>query len=127
MLEGGYENWLLCYPQFTTNAKVTPPPRSRPEEVSVSLDFTYPSLEEPVPSKLPAQMPPPPLEANEKARLVTDEDDKPRPLVQSALAGPSVAPKAEASPIIQPVPATKNVPQVDRTKNQQLSCLKIIE
>lgn len=116
VLEGGYENWLLCYPQFTTNAKVTPPPRSRPEEVSVSLDFTYPSLEEPVPSKLPAQMPPPPLEENEKAQLVTDPDGKPRPLVQSALAGPSVAPKAEASPIIQPVPATKNVPQVDRTK-----------
>nr|2GWF_A Chain A, Ubiquitin carboxyl-terminal hydrolase 8 [Homo sapiens]2GWF_C Chain C, Ubiquitin carboxyl-terminal hydrolase 8 [Homo sapiens]2GWF_E Chain E, Ubiquitin carboxyl-terminal hydrolase 8 [Homo sapiens] len=23
VLEGGYENWLLCYPQYTTNAKVT--------------------------------------------------------------------------------------------------------
>lgn len=39
VLEGGYENWLLCYPQFTTNAKVTPPPRSRPEEVSVSCMY----------------------------------------------------------------------------------------
>ncbi|XP_028610778.1 ubiquitin carboxyl-terminal hydrolase 8 isoform X2 [Grammomys surdaster] len=116
VLEGGYENWLLCYPQFTTNAKVTPPPRSRTEEVSVSLDFTYPSLEEPVPSKLPAQMPPPPIEANEKAQLVPDQDEKPRLLTQSALARPIAAPKAEASPIIQPVPATKSVPQVDRTK-----------
>lgn len=116
VLEGGYENWLLCYPQFTTNAKVTPPPRSRAEEVSVSLDFTYPSLEEPVPSKLPAQMPPPPIETNEKALLVTDQDGKLRLSTQPALAGPGAAPRAEASPIIQPAPATKSVPQVDRTK-----------
>lgn len=25
VLEGGYENWLLFYPMFTTNAKVRPP------------------------------------------------------------------------------------------------------
>lgn len=116
VLEGGYENWLLCYPQYTTNAKVTPPPRSRTEEVSVSLDFTYPSLEEPVPSKLPAQMLPPPLEVDVNTQLITSQDERPRPLNLSALAGPSAAPKAEASPIIQPVPATKTVPQVDRTK-----------
>lgn len=29
VLEGGYENWLLCYPQYTTNAKVTPPHEAR--------------------------------------------------------------------------------------------------
>lgn len=116
VLEGGYENWLLCYPQYTTNAKVTPPPRNKTEEVSVSLDFTYPSLEEPVPPKLPAQMPTPPIEVDENAELVTGQDEKPRPLSLSALAGPSAVPRAEASPIIQPVPATKNVPQVDRTK-----------
>lgn len=78
----------------------------------ILVDFTYPSLEEPVPSKLPAQMPSPPIEANEKAQLVTDQDEKLRLLAQSALAGPRAAPRAEASP----VPATKNVPQVDRTK-----------
>lgn len=116
VLEGGYENWLLCYPQYTTNAKVTPPPRSKTEEVSVSLDFTYPSLEEPVPPKLPAQMSPLPIEVDENAELVTGQDEKPRPQNLSALAGPRAAPKAEASPIIQPVPAAKTVPQVDRTK-----------
>ncbi|CAO2578961.1 Ubiquitin carboxyl-terminal hydrolase 8 [Lemmus lemmus] len=116
VLEGGYENWLLCYPQYTTNAKVTPPPRNKTEEVSVSLDFTYPSLEEPVPPKLPAQMSPLPIEVDENAELVTGQDEKPRPQNLSALAGPSATPKAEASPIIQPVPATKTVPQVDRTK-----------
>uniref|UniRef100_A0A670JS51 Ubiquitin carboxyl-terminal hydrolase n=1 Tax=Podarcis muralis TaxID=64176 RepID=A0A670JS51_PODMU len=36
VLEGGYENWLLCYPQYTTNAKVTPPQHDRNEAVSVS-------------------------------------------------------------------------------------------
>ncbi|XP_075818177.1 ubiquitin carboxyl-terminal hydrolase 8 [Microtus pennsylvanicus] len=116
VLEGGYENWLLCYPQYTTNAKVTPPPRSKTEEVSVSLDFTYPSLEEPVPPKLPAQMSPLPIEVDENAELVTGQDEKPRPQNLSALAGPSATPKAEASPIIQPVPAAKTIPQVDRTK-----------
>lgn len=25
VLEGGYENWLLFYPMYTTNAKVQPP------------------------------------------------------------------------------------------------------
>lgn len=25
VLEGGYENWLLFYPMYTTNAKVRPP------------------------------------------------------------------------------------------------------
>lgn len=76
------------------------------------MDFTYPSLEEPVPPKLPAQMPTPPIEVDENAELVTGQDEKPRPLSLSALAGPSAVPRAEASPIIQPVPATKNVPQV---------------
>uniref|UniRef100_A0A803T7F2 Ubiquitin carboxyl-terminal hydrolase n=1 Tax=Anolis carolinensis TaxID=28377 RepID=A0A803T7F2_ANOCA len=36
VLDGGYENWLLCYPQYTTNAKVIPPQRSKSEAVSVS-------------------------------------------------------------------------------------------
>ena len=76
------------------------------------MDFTYPSLEEPVPSKLPTQMPPPPIETNEKALLVTDQDEKLRLSTQPALAGPGAAPRAEASPIIQPAPATKSVPQV---------------
>lgn len=25
VLEGGYENWLLFYPMYTTNAKIRPP------------------------------------------------------------------------------------------------------
>lgn len=80
--------------------------------MGILVDFTYPSLEEPVPPKLPAQMSPLPIEVDENAELVTGQDEKPRPQNLSALAGPRAAPKAEASPIIQPVPAAKTVPQV---------------
>ncbi|XP_008830024.1 ubiquitin carboxyl-terminal hydrolase 8 [Nannospalax galili] len=116
VLEGGYENWLLCYPQYTTNAKVTPPPRSKNEEVSISLDFTYPSLEEPVPCKLRAQMPPTPIEVDEDTELVHDQDEGIRSLNMSTPVEPGAASKAEISPRIQPVPVTKSIPQVDRTK-----------
>uniref|UniRef100_A0A5F9C2T2 Ubiquitin carboxyl-terminal hydrolase 8 n=1 Tax=Oryctolagus cuniculus TaxID=9986 RepID=A0A5F9C2T2_RABIT len=116
VLEGGYENWLLCYPQYTTNAKVTPPPRGKNEEVSISLDFTYPSLEEPVPSKVTAQIPPPPVEVDESIELINDQDGRMGPLHISTPGEPVAASKADVSPIIQPVPITKNIPQVDRTK-----------
>uniref|UniRef100_A0A8C9UPZ6 Ubiquitin carboxyl-terminal hydrolase 8 n=1 Tax=Spermophilus dauricus TaxID=99837 RepID=A0A8C9UPZ6_SPEDA len=115
VLEGGYENWLLCYPQYTTNAKITPPPRGKNEEVSISLDFTYPSLEESVPSK-PAQMPPHSIDVDANVELVNDQDERMGPLNMSTPVEPIATSKADVSPIIQPVPIKKNVPQVDRTK-----------
>lgn len=39
VLEGGYENWLLCFPQYTTNAKVTPPQHGKSEAVTVSCKY----------------------------------------------------------------------------------------
>ncbi|XP_062947314.1 ubiquitin carboxyl-terminal hydrolase 8 isoform X2 [Cynocephalus volans] len=116
VLEGGYENWLLCYPQYTTNAKVIPPPRGKNEEVSISLDFTYPSLEESVPSKPTAQMPTPPIEVGENTELINDQDERMRLLNISTPVKPIAAFKSDVSPIIQPVPIIKNVPQIDRTK-----------
>ncbi|XP_042543794.1 ubiquitin carboxyl-terminal hydrolase 8 isoform X1 [Dipodomys spectabilis] len=110
VLEGGYENWLLCYPQYTTNAKVTPPPRGKHEEVSISLDFTYPSLEEPAPSRPPGQVAPP-VEVNDKVTLITVPEERRR-----APAKPVAASKADVSPLIQPGPIIKNIPQIDRTK-----------
>uniref|UniRef100_A0A8C5KK14 ubiquitinyl hydrolase 1 n=1 Tax=Jaculus jaculus TaxID=51337 RepID=A0A8C5KK14_JACJA len=110
VLEGGYENWLLCYPQYTTNAKVTPPARGKNEEVSISLDFTYPSLEEPVPSKLPAQLPHPSMRVDENTELTNDQERRMKPPT-----GPDAASKADVSPIIQPVPIIKSVPQIDRS------------
>ncbi|XP_036157111.1 ubiquitin carboxyl-terminal hydrolase 8 isoform X1 [Myotis myotis] len=114
VLEGGYENWLLCYPQYTTNAKVTPPPRGKNEEVSISLDFTYPSLEEPVPSKPAAQMPPLPL--GENIEFINSQDERMRQLTLPTSVEPIVTSKSDVSPIIQPVPIVKNFPQIDRTK-----------
>uniref|UniRef100_F7INE7 ubiquitinyl hydrolase 1 n=1 Tax=Callithrix jacchus TaxID=9483 RepID=F7INE7_CALJA len=116
VLEGGYENWLLCYPQYTTNAKVTPPPRRQNEEVSISLDFTYPSLEESIPSKPTAQMSPPPIEVDENIELISDQNERMGPLNISTPVEPVAPSKSDVSPIIQPVPTIKNVPQIDRTK-----------
>ncbi|XP_045678668.1 ubiquitin carboxyl-terminal hydrolase 8 isoform X4 [Phyllostomus hastatus] len=113
VLEGGYENWLLCYPQYTTNAKVTPPSRGKTEEVSISLNFTYPSLEESVPSKPTAQMPPPPIAVDENIELINDQDDRMRPLTLSTpLEAIAIATsKSDVSPISQPVPIVRNFPQ----------------
>ncbi|KAM9409487.1 ubiquitin carboxyl-terminal hydrolase 8 [Pholidichthys leucotaenia] len=49
VLEGGYENWLLYYPMFTTNAKVQPPRQTTTNTIP-ELNFSYPSLEEPKPT-----------------------------------------------------------------------------
>lgn len=116
VLEGGYENWLLCYPQYTTNAKVTPPSRSKNEEVSISLDFTYPSLEESVPSKPATQMPTPPIEVDESAEMMNSQDERMGPLNKPAPVEPVASSKSDVSPIIHPVPIIKNIPQIDRTK-----------
>ncbi|XP_036157132.1 ubiquitin carboxyl-terminal hydrolase 8 isoform X4 [Myotis myotis] len=116
VLEGGYENWLLCYPQYTTNAKVTPPPRGKNEEVSISLDFTYPSLEEPVPSKPAAQMPPLPL--GENIEFINSQDERMRQLTLPTSVEPIVTSKSDVSPIIQPVPIVKNFPQPVKIKGQ---------
>ncbi|XP_077737195.1 ubiquitin carboxyl-terminal hydrolase 8 isoform X2 [Canis aureus] len=118
VLAGGYENWLLCYPQYTTNAKVTPPPRGKNEEVSISLDFTYPSLEESVPSKPTAQMPLPSVEINENIELINDQDERVAPLNISTPVEPIAASKSDVLPIIQPVPVVKNVPQPVKIKGQ---------
>ncbi|KAF5889956.1 ubiquitin carboxyl-terminal hydrolase 8 [Clarias magur] len=45
VLEGGYENWLLYYPMFTSNAKIRPP-RQHSQSLIPELNFSYPCLEE---------------------------------------------------------------------------------
>ncbi|XP_045142387.1 ubiquitin carboxyl-terminal hydrolase 8 [Echinops telfairi] len=113
VLEGGYENWLLCYPQCTTNAKVTPPARGRNEEVFVSLDFTYPSLEEP---KRPAQTPPPPTQVTENKEPKTDQDERKGPLGTLTPVEPGATSRSAVSSTIQPATLITSVPQIDRTK-----------
>lgn len=76
------------------------------------MDFTYPSLEEPVPSKPTAQMPPPPVEVDENIELINDQDERMRPLTFSTPVEPIATFKSDVSPIIHPVPIVKNFPQV---------------
>ncbi|CAM9421097.1 unnamed protein product [Bubo scandiacus] len=119
ILEGGYENWLLCFPQYTTNAKVTPPQHSRSEAVTVSLDFTYPSLEEPAPVPPAPAVKPSPTEVIENEETGDDLEERlkslNRPNVQDA-----AVPKSDSSFVVNPVSITRSIPQVDRTKKPLL-------
>ncbi|XP_062998951.1 ubiquitin carboxyl-terminal hydrolase 8 isoform X1 [Elgaria multicarinata webbii] len=116
VLDGGYENWLLCYPQYTTNAKVTPPQHSKNEAVSVSLDFTYPSLEEPAPAPLPVvHVKPSVVEVTEVS--ANDQEKGLETLKPPPSESIAAAPKSDSLPaIVQPVSALKITPQIDRTK-----------
>ncbi|XP_060611214.2 ubiquitin carboxyl-terminal hydrolase 8 isoform X1 [Anolis sagrei] len=119
VLDGGYENWLLCYPQYTTNAKVIPPQRSKSEAVSFSLDFTYPSLEEPIPPPLPVvHVKPSVVEVTERPEPPNDQEKK-LEAFKPPVSGGSVAVAFKgdsSSSIVSPVSAMKIIPQVDRTK-----------
>ncbi|XP_010185491.1 PREDICTED: ubiquitin carboxyl-terminal hydrolase 8 [Mesitornis unicolor] len=118
ILEGGYENWLLCFPQYTTNAKVTPPQHSRSEAVTVSLDFTYPSLEEPAPVP-PVAIKPSPTEVIENEEPGDNLEERlkslNRPNVQDA-----AVPQSDSSLVVNPVSITRSIPEVDRTKKPSL-------
>ncbi|XP_064245641.1 ubiquitin carboxyl-terminal hydrolase 8 isoform X1 [Passer domesticus] len=113
ILEGGYENWLLCFPQYTTNARVTPPQHGRTEAVTVSLDFTYPSLEEPAPV-------PPVVAENEEMGDNLEERLKSlnRPNIQDA-----AVPKSDSSFVVNPMSVTRSIPEVDRSKKPSLKIL----
>ncbi|XP_026175800.1 ubiquitin carboxyl-terminal hydrolase 8 isoform X2 [Mastacembelus armatus] len=69
VLEGGYENWLLFYPMYTTNAKVRPP-RQNIISTIPQLNFSYPSLEEPMPPAPPQSEPEVTLEPQEPSAAV---------------------------------------------------------
>ncbi|XP_009976478.1 PREDICTED: ubiquitin carboxyl-terminal hydrolase 8 isoform X1 [Tauraco erythrolophus] len=119
ILEGGYENWLLCFPQYTTNAKVTPPQHSRSEAVTVSLDFTYPSLEEPAPVPPVVAIKPSPIEVVENEEVGHNLEERlkslNRPNVQDA-----AVPKSDSSFVVNPVSITRSIPEVDRSKKPAL-------
>uniref|UniRef100_A0A8C3NS95 Ubiquitin carboxyl-terminal hydrolase 8 n=1 Tax=Cyanoderma ruficeps TaxID=181631 RepID=A0A8C3NS95_9PASS len=113
ILEGGYENWLLCFPQYTTNARVTPPQHGRTEAVTVSLDFTYPSLEEAAPM-------PPVVAENEESGDNLEERLKSlnRPNIHDA-----AVPKSDSSFVVNPMSVTRSIPEVDRSKKPSLKML----
>ncbi|XP_061203311.1 ubiquitin carboxyl-terminal hydrolase 8 isoform X2 [Neopsephotus bourkii] len=119
ILEGGYENWLLCFPQYTTNAKVTPPQHSRSEAVTVSLDFTYPSLEEPAPVPPVVAIKPPPTEVIENEETGDNLEERLKSLNRPNIQNVPV-PKSDSSFVVNPVSITRSIPEVDRTKKPSL-------
>uniref|UniRef100_A0A8B9DVB6 Ubiquitin carboxyl-terminal hydrolase 8 n=1 Tax=Anser cygnoides TaxID=8845 RepID=A0A8B9DVB6_ANSCY len=123
VLEGGYENWLLCFPQYTTNAKVTPPQHSKIEAVTVSLDFTYPSLEEPAPVPPVATIKTSITEGIENEETEANLEERLKLLNRPSVEGAAV-PKPDSSFVVNPVSITRIVLcfvlQVDRTKKPSI-------
>ncbi|OXB63267.1 hypothetical protein ASZ78_011216, partial [Callipepla squamata] len=119
VLEGGYENWLLCFPQYTTNAKVTPPQHSRSEAVTVSLDFTYPSLEEPAPAPSAAPVKPSPAEVVENEETEANLEERLKSLNRPSIEGAAV-PKSDSSLVVNPASITRSIPEVDRSKKPSI-------
>ncbi|XP_054627618.1 ubiquitin carboxyl-terminal hydrolase 8 isoform X2 [Dunckerocampus dactyliophorus] len=134
VLEGGYENWLLFYPMYTTNAKVRPP-RQTTVSTLPQLNFSYPTLEEPKPPTPPQPEPEPkeptaPLLVNGVAPTETptptapvaterlqDTVDFPRSLCKN-----SVVEQSKKGPLTssQPSATSKAVPQFDRAKKPSI-------
>ncbi|XP_041895135.1 ubiquitin carboxyl-terminal hydrolase 8 isoform X1 [Corvus kubaryi] len=122
ILEGGYENWLLCFPQYTTNARVTPPQHGRTEAVTVSLDFTYPSLEEPAPVPPVVAVKPCPTETIENEEMGDNLEERLKSLNKPNIQDAAV-PKSDSSFVVNPVSSTRSIPEVDRTKKPSLKIL----
>ncbi|XP_073424601.1 ubiquitin carboxyl-terminal hydrolase 8 [Dendrobates tinctorius] len=111
VLDGGYENWLFSYPMYTTNGKVSVPKRKKDENAVLSLNFSYPSLEEPPP-------PPPAVQVNPSPVHTPDvQDGGKNAIKEETVEEPiSVIQKAEPAASVQPSEAPKLIPQFDRTK-----------
>ncbi|XP_031584712.1 ubiquitin carboxyl-terminal hydrolase 8 [Oreochromis aureus] len=139
VLEGGYENWLLFYPMYTTNAKVRPP-RQTITNTLPQLNFSYPSLEEPKPPTPPPPEPEVSLEPQEpsapvlvngvtpaepptsKTSIVADRlpDSVDFSVTGSTNSGQDLGKKAPAASTSSQSPATpKAFPQFDRTKKPE--------
>ncbi|XP_068586566.1 ubiquitin carboxyl-terminal hydrolase 8 [Cebidichthys violaceus] len=136
VLEGGYENWLLFYPMYTTNAKVRAP-RQNVISATPQLNFSYPSLEEPKPPTPPPPEPevtpklqepsapvlvngvPPAEPLTSETSMVTDRlpDAVDSIVAGSTNSGQDLSQKGPAAGASSQSPATtKAFPQFDRTK-----------
>nr|XP_057944581.1 ubiquitin carboxyl-terminal hydrolase 8 isoform X2 [Doryrhamphus excisus] len=131
VLEGGYENWLLFYPMYTTNAKVRPP-REIITNTLPQLNFSYPSLEEPK-SPTPPQPEPEPKEPTAPL-LVNGVAPTKAPTTTAPVAAErlpdrvdfsrlnSVVELSKKGPLTssQPSATSKAAPQFDRTKKPSI-------
>ncbi|XP_056269059.1 ubiquitin carboxyl-terminal hydrolase 8 [Pseudoliparis swirei] len=130
VLEGGYENWLLFYPMYTTNAKVRPP-RQNIISVTPQLNFSYPSLEEPKPPTPPPPEPevtPKPQESSAPvlvngfppAEPPTSTTDRLPDIIDSIVTGDT---NSEQDLSLKGPATTKAFPQFDRTKKPSVRVL----
>ncbi|KAG9341355.1 hypothetical protein JZ751_019461 [Albula glossodonta] len=132
VLEGGYESWLLYYPMYTSNAKAKPP-QVQASHPLPTLNFSYPSLEEPKPESpaCPAAKPESELEPEPPAEMngAPVEEERPRPDSEGPR-GLSEAPKAPH--LSSPAPPEKpsktpagqhpgTIPQIDRSKKPSVT------
>ncbi|KAM9764862.1 ubiquitin carboxyl-terminal hydrolase 8 [Menidia menidia] len=108
VLEGGYENWLLFYPMYTTNAKVRPP-RQTIINTLPQLDFSYPSLEDPKP---PAPPQPDPED-------VSPEPQEPSAPVLVNGVAPAEPPISKTSVVADRLPDSIDSPTMNTTKSGQ--------
>ncbi|XP_029931686.1 ubiquitin carboxyl-terminal hydrolase 8 isoform X2 [Myripristis murdjan] len=132
VLEGGYENWLLFFPMYTTNAKVRPP-RQNIINTFPQLNFSYPSLEEPKPPNPPPpepetnpepEVPPASLQVNGEhsipetslvADVLPDTVDSPKTGATNSGMDLSHTVPGAGTPS-QSAATAKTIPQVDRSK-----------
>ncbi|XP_037552899.1 ubiquitin carboxyl-terminal hydrolase 8 isoform X2 [Nematolebias whitei] len=126
VLEGGYENWLLFYPMYSSNAKVQPPRRTVVNSLP-QLNFSYPSLEEPqppTPVQTEPEVSPEPPEPSAPAlvngvtpaeppasKTSTVVDTVEVPVSGSTTPGLDLTKRAD-----QPPATARSFPQFDRTK-----------
>uniref|UniRef100_A0A8C6PLA9 Ubiquitin carboxyl-terminal hydrolase n=1 Tax=Nothobranchius furzeri TaxID=105023 RepID=A0A8C6PLA9_NOTFU len=122
VLEGGYENWLLFYPMYTTNAKVRPPRQTVSNNLP-QLNFSYPSLEEP---KLPTPVQPEPEVSPEPPEpsapvLVNGVTPAEPPMSKTSVMCANMTPVVFYSVLLLQFDRTKkpSVPVSDQTKSGQ--------
>lgn len=111
VLEGGYENWLLFYPMYTTNAKIRPPRQTIINSLP-QLNFSYPSLEEP---KVPTPTQPEP-------ETPFEPQEPPAPALVNGVS-PAEPPPSKTSVVADRLPDTADIPVTGPT-NSGLSLSK---
>ncbi|XP_022306135.2 ubiquitin carboxyl-terminal hydrolase 8-like isoform X2 [Crassostrea virginica] len=109
ILEGGYDQWLMYYPQLTTNASVTNPNQGGLVSTAPSLDFDYPDFDEdfsltPKPKHPPEQAKP----ADIAAPSSVNDTPKPAPPVSGGQARPGI-PSIDRSTKPKPSPTGNGV------------------
>ncbi|KAJ7409454.1 hypothetical protein WISP_114701 [Willisornis vidua] len=93
-------------------------PERKDQSDSLSVDFTYPSLEEPA-AVPPAAVTPAPTEATENEETGDNLEERLKSLNRSNIQDAAVA-KSDSSFVVNPVSITRSIPEVDRSKKPSL-------